>query len=225
MSEFPSFSWLTSVPLYYSLSLSLSLSLYIYIYIYRYIYNSFFYLVKHSFNVWSSLGSTFFPSSFSNSPSKICGITGRPSFMALWFIELCRHCVFLWLKVWGNPALRQLIGISFPTVFAQLVSLSHILVICVIFQTFSLWYLLWYLWSVIFNVTAMILWRIIKWLAFLAIKYFLIEGMTEDEMVGWRHWLNGHEFEQIPGDSEEQGSLVCCSPWGLRVRHNLTAEQ
>ena len=38
--------------------------------------------------------------------------------------------------------------------------------------------------------------------------------MTEDEMVGWHHQLNGDEFEQIPGDSEGQGSLVCCSPWG-----------
>ena len=38
--------------------------------------------------------------------------------------------------------------------------------------------------------------------------------MTEDKMVGWHHQLNGHEFEQSPGDSEEQGSLVCCSPWG-----------
>ena len=35
---------------------------------------------------------------------------------------------------------------------------------------------------------------------------------TEDEMVGWHHWLNGHEFEQTLGDSERQGSLVCCSP-------------
>ena len=34
--------------------------------------------------------------------------------------------------------------------------------------------------------------------------------MTEDEMVGWHHRINGHEFEQIPGDSEGQGS----SPWG-----------
>ena len=33
-------------------------------------------------------------------------------------------------------------------------------------------------------------------------------------MVGWRHQLNGHEFEQAPGNSEGQGSLVCCSPWG-----------
>ena len=33
-------------------------------------------------------------------------------------------------------------------------------------------------------------------------------------MVGWHHQLNGHGFEQILGDSEEQGSLVCCSPWG-----------
>ena len=41
--------------------------------------------------------------------------------------------------------------------------------------------------------------------------------MTEDEMVGWHHWLNGHEFEQILGDGERQGSLVCCSPWGCKV--------
>ena len=33
-------------------------------------------------------------------------------------------------------------------------------------------------------------------------------------MVGWHHRLNGHEFEQAPGDGEEQGGLVCCSPWG-----------
>ena len=39
---------------------------------------------------------------------------------------------------------------------------------------------------------------------------------TEDEMVGWNHRLNGHEFEQILGDSEGQGSLECCSPWGLK---------
>ena len=38
--------------------------------------------------------------------------------------------------------------------------------------------------------------------------------MTEDKMVGWHHQLNGHEFEQAPGDIEGQGSLVCCSPWG-----------
>ena len=38
--------------------------------------------------------------------------------------------------------------------------------------------------------------------------------MTEDEMVGWHHQLNGHDFEQTQGDSEEQGSLACCSPLG-----------
>ena len=38
--------------------------------------------------------------------------------------------------------------------------------------------------------------------------------MTEAEMVGWHHQLNGHEFEQAPGDGEGQGSLACCSPWG-----------
>ena len=40
------------------------------------------------------------------------------------------------------------------------------------------------------------------------------KGETEDEMVGWHHWLNGHEFEQTPGASEGQGGLVCCIPWG-----------
>ena len=35
-------------------------------------------------------------------------------------------------------------------------------------------------------------------------------------MVGWHHPLNGHEFEQTPGDSEGQGSLACCSPWGCK---------
>ena len=40
------------------------------------------------------------------------------------------------------------------------------------------------------------------------------KGMTENEMVGCHRWLNGHEFERAPGDGEEQGSLVYCSPWG-----------
>ena len=38
--------------------------------------------------------------------------------------------------------------------------------------------------------------------------------MTEDEVVGWHHQLNGHAFEQTPGDGERQGNLACCSPWG-----------
>ena len=38
--------------------------------------------------------------------------------------------------------------------------------------------------------------------------------MTEDEMVGWNHQLNGHKFEQTPGNGEGQGSLACCSSWG-----------
>ena len=38
--------------------------------------------------------------------------------------------------------------------------------------------------------------------------------MTEDEMVGWHHRLDGHEFEEAQGDSEGQGSLACCRPWG-----------
>ena len=39
------------------------------------------------------------------------------------------------------------------------------------------------------------------------------KGMTEDEKVGWHHWLDGHEFEQALGDGDWQGSLECCSPW------------
>ena len=40
------------------------------------------------------------------------------------------------------------------------------------------------------------------------------KGTTEDEMAGWHHQLNGHEFEQTLGDRDGQGSLACCSPWG-----------
>ena len=39
------------------------------------------------------------------------------------------------------------------------------------------------------------------------------KGVTEDEMVGWHHWLNGHEFEQTLGDTEGQGILACYNPW------------
>ena len=44
------------------------------------------------------------------------------------------------------------------------------------------------------------------------------KGMPEDEMVGWHHRLNGHEFEWTPGAGDGQGGLACCSPWG----HSLT---
>ena len=44
------------------------------------------------------------------------------------------------------------------------------------------------------------------------------KGMTEDEMVGWHHRLDGHEFEQALGVGDGQGGLACCSPWGHRVR-------
>ena len=40
------------------------------------------------------------------------------------------------------------------------------------------------------------------------------KGTTEDEMVGWHHWLNGGEFEQALGVGDGKGSLACCSPWG-----------
>ena len=47
-------------------------------------------------------------------------------------------------------------------------------------------------------------------------KYWRQEekGITEDEMFGWHHWLDRHEFEQALGVGDGQGSLVCCSPWG-----------
>ena len=44
--------------------------------------------------------------------------------------------------------------------------------------------------------------------------------MTEDEMVGWYHRLNGHEFELTLGGSEGQGSLACCGPWGHKEQLN-----
>ena len=42
------------------------------------------------------------------------------------------------------------------------------------------------------------------------------KGKTEDEIVGWHHWLKGHEFEKNPGDGEGQESLACYSPWGCK---------
>ena len=46
--------------------------------------------------------------------------------------------------------------------------------------------------------------------------------MTKDKTVGWYHRLNGHESERALGDSEGQGSLACCSPWGHRARCDLS---
>ena len=46
--------------------------------------------------------------------------------------------------------------------------------------------------------------------------------MTQDEMVGWHHQLNGHESEQSPGDREGQGSLACCNPWVAKSRTQLS---
>ena len=56
------------------------------------------------------------------------------------------------------------------------------------------------------------------------------KGTTEDETVGWHHWLNGHESEQTPGDGEGQGSLAHCSLWdpGMKpvsVVHGITKSQ
>ena len=51
------------------------------------------------------------------------------------------------------------------------------------------------------------------------------KGTTEDEMVGWHHQLNGHEFEQTPGDGEGQGNLACCTPWGSKELDRTETEQ
>ena len=48
--------------------------------------------------------------------------------------------------------------------------------------------------------------------------------MTEDEMVGWHHRLDGHEFEEALGDVDGQGSLACCSPWGGK-ESNMSATE
>ena len=50
------------------------------------------------------------------------------------------------------------------------------------------------------------------------------KGTTEDEIFGWHHGLDGHEFEQALGVCVGQGSLTCCSPWGYRVRHTWATE-
>ena len=50
------------------------------------------------------------------------------------------------------------------------------------------------------------------------------KGMTEDEMVGWHHQLDGNEFEQVPGAVDGQGGLACCSPWGRSIRHDWVTE-
>ena len=50
------------------------------------------------------------------------------------------------------------------------------------------------------------------------------KGMTEDKMVGWHHWLGGHEIEQALGVGDGQGSLVCCHPWGHKVRYDWATE-
>ena len=51
------------------------------------------------------------------------------------------------------------------------------------------------------------------------------KGTTEEEMVGWHHWLNEHEFEQALGDGEGQGSLVSCSPWGHKESDRTEQQQ
>ena len=53
--------------------------------------------------------------------------------------------------------------------------------------------------------------------------YNLLSSISE--MIGWHHWLSGHEFEQTQGDGEGQGSLVCCGPWSRQVGLDLETER
>ena len=48
------------------------------------------------------------------------------------------------------------------------------------------------------------------------------KGMTEDEMVGWHHWVDGHEFEKTLGVGDGQGRLACCSPWVTKSQTQLS---
>ena len=50
------------------------------------------------------------------------------------------------------------------------------------------------------------------------------KGMTEDEMVGWHHWLDRHEFEQVPVIGDGQGSLTCCSLWSCKESDNRATQ-
>ena len=50
------------------------------------------------------------------------------------------------------------------------------------------------------------------------------KGTTEDEMVGWHHWLKGHGFEWTPGVGDGQGGLACCGSWNRRVGHDWVTE-
>ena len=51
------------------------------------------------------------------------------------------------------------------------------------------------------------------------------KGTTEDDMAGWHHGLNGHEFDQTLGDAEGQRRLACCSPWGFKELDTTERQQ
>ena len=56
-------------------------------------------------------------------------------------------------------------------------------------------------------------------------QWAMSKGLTGGKMAGWYHQLNGHEFEQAPGDGEGERSLASWSPWGQKVEHNWVAKQ
>ena len=59
-------------------------------------------------------------------------------------------------------------------------------------------------------------WTELNWRPWCWKRWEQEKGLTLDMLAGWHHQLNGHEFEQMPGDSEGQGSLPCCSPWSRK---------
>ena len=67
--------------------------------------------------------------------------------------------------------------------------------------------------SIPFSLKNLISWRT----CLLMTNFWMLsfKSTTEDEMDGWHHWLNGHEFEWTPGGGDGQGGLACCDSWGL----------
>ena len=119
--------------------------------------------------------------------------TGRPRLMMLPFIVLCRYGISYTEKVCGSPSPNESTGVIFPTAFADLMPLCHILIILVIFQTFSL--LIRLLWE---SVTSDLLcdyckkirthWRLRKWLAFFSKKSFFGAALMAFESSQARDW-------------------------------------
>ena len=147
-----------------------------------------------------------------------CSMPGFPVHHQL--LELVQTQVH-WVGDDMQPSHPLLSPSPLPSIFPSLRVFSSESVLCITWPKY---------WSFSFSISpsneySVLISSRIDWLDLLAVQGSLRrllqhhsskggKGMTEDEMVGWHHWLNGHEFEQTPGDGEGQGSLVCCCPQG-----------